>query len=65
MGLKVQTIDRTYRLMITYGSIYTWLRGYNDSLSSNRGAGFYGIDLYSLHSSIGAVLDYLGKPVKF
>lgn len=39
-----------------------WLRSYNDSLSAaDRGAGFYGLDLYSLHSSIEAVLNYLDK----
>jgi erythromycin esterase-like protein len=39
-----------------------WLRVYNDSLSGDNGkAGFYGLDLYSLHTSIEAVLDYLEK----
>lgn len=39
-----------------------WLRAYNDSLPSNgRKAGFYGLDLYSLHASIEAVLNYLDK----
>ncbi len=39
-----------------------WLRSYNDSLSAgSRTAGFYGLDLYSLHASIEAVLDYLDK----
>jgi erythromycin esterase-like protein len=37
-----------------------WLREYNDALSSNR-AGFYGLDLYSLYSSIEAVVKYLEK----
>jgi erythromycin esterase-like protein len=39
-----------------------WLRAYNDSLSP-KGAkvGFYGLDLYSLHASIEAVLKYLEK----
>lgn len=37
-----------------------WLRDYNRSLPHPAaGAGFYGLDLYSLHSSIGAVLRYL------
>jgi erythromycin esterase-like protein len=39
-----------------------WLRAHNDSL--HRGApkvGFYGLDLYSLHSSIEAVLRYLDR----
>ena len=39
-----------------------WLRSYNDSLSAGgRKAGFYGLDLYSLHASIEAVLVYLDK----
>ncbi len=39
-----------------------WLREYNDSLPSrSRKAGFYGLDLYSLHTSIEAVLAYLDK----
>jgi erythromycin esterase-like protein len=39
-----------------------WLRDYNDSLPRGaRKAGFYGMDLYSFHSSSRAVLDYLDK----
>lgn len=39
-----------------------WLREYNDSLASGAvKTGFYGLDLYSLHASIGAVLNYLDK----
>jgi erythromycin esterase-like protein len=39
-----------------------WLRAYNDSLASAaHAAGFYGLDLYSLHASIEAVLNYLDK----
>jgi erythromycin esterase-like protein len=39
-----------------------WLRSYNDSLPPARPkAGFYGLDLYSMHSSIEAVLGYLDK----
>jgi erythromycin esterase-like protein/predicted phosphoribosyltransferase len=37
----------------------TWLRQYNDTLTESRRIGFYGLDLYSLHSSIAAILDYL------
>lgn len=40
-----------------------WLRSYNDNCG-DRGAekaGFYGLDLYSLHSSMAAVLKYLDK----
>ena len=37
-----------------------WLRAYNEALDGRREAvGFYGLDLYSLHASIAAVLDYL------
>jgi erythromycin esterase-like protein len=39
-----------------------WLREHNDSLDfPNRKAGFYGLDLYSLHASIEGVLDYLDR----
>jgi erythromycin esterase-like protein len=38
-----------------------WLRNFNDHKPQNRQAGFYGIDLYSLHGSIEAVLRYLDK----
>lgn len=37
-----------------------WLRGFNDEIASDeRKVGFYGLDLYSLHASMAAVLDYL------
>lgn len=38
-----------------------WLRTHNESRDAASRVGFYGLDLYSLHSSIGAVLDYLHK----
>jgi erythromycin esterase-like protein len=38
-----------------------WLRAYNDTAPSNAKVGFYGLDLYSLHSSMEAVLAYLRK----
>jgi erythromycin esterase-like protein len=39
-----------------------WLRAYNDNLApSDTKAGFYGLDLYSLHGSMEAVLEYLEK----
>ena len=39
-----------------------WLRSHNDSLPSGADkTGFYGLDLYSLHASIEAVLKYLDK----
>jgi len=39
-----------------------WLRQHNDDQAvPNRKCGFYGLDLYSLHASIEAVLAYLEK----
>jgi erythromycin esterase-like protein len=39
-----------------------WLRSHNDALSFGvNQVGFYGLDLYSLHASIEAVLGYLAK----
>jgi erythromycin esterase-like protein len=39
-----------------------WMRAYNDSPAPGVGAaGFFGLDLYSLHASIEAVLNYLDK----
>src|SRR2546423_9752630 len=39
-----------------------WLRAFNRDLSARKSpAGFYGMDLYSLHASIDAVLNYLAK----
>jgi len=37
-----------------------WLRNYNEHRHSKR-VGFYGLDLYSLHTSMQAVLDFLDK----
>jgi len=36
-----------------------WMRGHNVSRLPGERAGFYGIDLYSLHASIAAVLSFL------
>src|SRR5438045_6914991 len=39
-----------------------WLREFNKDVDSKKArAGFYGMDLYSLHASIDAVLSYLEK----
>jgi erythromycin esterase-like protein len=39
-----------------------WLRNHNDNLSRNKAkVGVYGLDLYSLHTSIDAVVKYLDK----
>lgn len=39
----------------------TWLHDYNASQSDERKAGFYGLDLYSMHASMAAVIDYLER----
>jgi erythromycin esterase-like protein len=36
-----------------------WLRGWNSQRGPEQRAGFYGLDLYSLHASIRAVLSFL------
>jgi erythromycin esterase-like protein/predicted phosphoribosyltransferase len=39
-----------------------WLRAHNDALAANADkTGFYGLDLYSLHASMKAVLQYLER----
>ncbi|HEX8368726.1 MAG TPA: erythromycin esterase family protein [Pyrinomonadaceae bacterium] len=38
-----------------------WLKEFNAHKPLNNQAGFYGIDLYSLHASMEAVLEYLDK----
>lgn len=38
-----------------------WLRAHNRTVSAERQVGFYGLDLYSLFTSIQAVLAYLAK----
>jgi erythromycin esterase-like protein len=38
-----------------------WLRGHNARLPAAEQCGFYGLDLYSLHASIAAVLAQLGR----
>jgi erythromycin esterase-like protein len=39
-----------------------WLRTHNDTVSpAGRKAGFYGLDLYSLHASMKAVIQYLER----
>jgi erythromycin esterase-like protein len=39
----------------------TWLREFNLTRAVEKRAGFYGLDLYSLHRSIELVLEYLAK----
>jgi erythromycin esterase-like protein len=38
-----------------------WLRTFNSRIQPAHRVGFYGLDLYSLHSSMRAVLEYLDK----
>jgi erythromycin esterase-like protein/predicted phosphoribosyltransferase len=38
-----------------------WLRSFNEGRPAERQAGFYGLDLYSLHASMRAVIAYLDK----
>jgi erythromycin esterase-like protein len=38
-----------------------WLRAHNAALAPERRTGFYGVDLYSLHDSVDAVLGYLSR----
>jgi erythromycin esterase-like protein len=38
-----------------------WLRAHNDAVRAEQRAGFYGLDLYSLHASMEAVLAYLDR----
>lgn len=39
-----------------------WLRSYNEEMDSDeKKVGFYGMDLYSLHASMDAVLSYLDR----
>src|SRR5215218_2454450 len=38
-----------------------WMRRWNDGREPDARCGFYGLDLYSLHSSIDAVLKYLER----
>jgi len=39
----------------------SWLRAHNDTQPAERRVGFYGLDLYSLRTSMEAVLKYLAK----
>jgi erythromycin esterase-like protein len=38
-----------------------WLRSFNDMLPAQSRVGFFGLDLYSLHASMQAVIDYLER----
>ncbi|RWB05407.1 MAG: protein-L-isoaspartate(D-aspartate) O-methyltransferase [Mesorhizobium sp.] len=38
-----------------------WMRRHNEKLEPSAQAGFYGLDIYNMSGSIGAVLDYLDR----
>lgn len=42
-------------------SFIEWQRAFNDAGPPQGKTGFYGLDLYSLHASIEAVLDYFDR----
>lgn len=46
---------------ITLPPFLKWLRNFNDRLPAKEKIGMYGLDLYSLYTSIKAVIDYLEK----
>lgn len=41
--------------------LIAWLRSHNETVTPDHRAGFYGLDLYSLHSSMRAVVAFLEK----
>jgi erythromycin esterase-like protein len=44
-----------------FEAFVSWLRSYNEPLAPQRRVEFRGLDIYSLHGSIKAVIDYLLK----
>jgi erythromycin esterase-like protein len=38
-----------------------WLFNYNKDIPSDKKAGFYGLDVYSLWESMEAIMNYLSK----
>lgn len=42
-------------------SLLAWMRNWNSTRPAEDQAGFYGLDLYNLHASLRAVLDYLDR----
>jgi protein-L-isoaspartate(D-aspartate) O-methyltransferase len=38
-----------------------WMRAHNSGRRTEKQAGFYGLDIYNMNASIGAVLDYLDQ----
>ncbi|CAM3050637.1 erythromycin esterase [Legionella steigerwaltii] len=62
-----QALDNFQRFPIwmwrntTLPPFLSWLRQYNDHLPAEKKIGFYGLDLYSLNSSMQAVINFLDK----
>jgi len=45
-----------------FSQFTSWLRSHNDAAATpGQHVGFYGLDIYNMHDSIGAVLDYLDR----
>ncbi|MEX0646841.1 MAG: erythromycin esterase family protein [Balneolaceae bacterium] len=42
-------------------ALIEWLKKFNADLPDNKRAGFYGLDVYSLWDSLGAIIQYLKK----
>ncbi|HET9625643.1 MAG TPA: erythromycin esterase family protein [Kofleriaceae bacterium] len=42
-------------------ALVDWLRAHNDQVAGPHKVGFYGLDLYSLHASMAAVIGYLER----
>jgi erythromycin esterase-like protein len=42
-------------------TLVDWFRTHNEPLSREQRVGFYGLDIYNMNASIGAVLDYLDR----
>jgi erythromycin esterase-like protein len=58
----LDSFERFPRWMWRNGDVaafVAWLRGHNGHLDERRRVGFYGLDLYSLHASMRAVIEYL------
>ncbi len=61
----IQALDKFQRFPTwmwrntTIPPFISWLREHNDALDPKQKIGFYGLDLYSLNSSMHAVIDFL------
>jgi erythromycin esterase-like protein len=61
-----QTVDRPFTRFPTWmwanqevAGLVSWLRHWNEDRDPEDRTGFHGLDLYSMHGSVEAVLDYL------